>query len=216
MNLSNEVSIDATNKCSLKCPACARQIKHSDGKVPGGDISLDDFRKVAKHFDIINLCGSLSDASLHDNFHSLLEICIEEDTHLSISNAATARSYAWYLKAFNLSKKGNIEWVFAIDGLPEDSHKYRINQDGKKLYKMMQLCSSMGIKTQWNYIIFKYNENDIETAKQMARSIGVKFNLIKSCRWEEEIGMDNYKPSDPKNHLERDFFDYKYKKPRVL
>ena len=216
MNLRSTINIDTTNKCSLKCPACTRQARHSDGNFPGGDISLDDFRKLAKHFDTIHLNGQLSDPTLHEDFHSLLKICIEENTNLMINNASTARSYAWYLKAFNLSKKGNIKWIFAIDGLPEDSHKYRINQDGKKLYKMMRLCSAMGIETQWNYIIFNYNEDDIENAKKMARSIGVTFNLVRSARWEKELGMDKYKPSDPKNHLERDFFDYLHKKPRVL
>jgi hypothetical protein len=35
-----------------------------------------------------------------------------------------------------------------------------------------------GIKIVWQYIIFDYNKNNIDEAKQMAEKHGIKFNLI--------------------------------------
>ena len=47
----------------------------------------------------------------------------------------------------------NAKWIFGLDGLPKDSHKYRVNQDGNKLYEMMKLGVSMGIFVSWQYIV---------------------------------------------------------------
>ena len=41
-------------------------------------------------------------------------------------------------------------------------------------------------KPLWQYIVFNYNENDIETCKQMAQNIGVDFYVVKSSRWNGE------------------------------
>ena len=38
----------------------------------------------------------------------------------------------------------------------------------------------------WQYLIFKYNEHNIEKAKQMAKEAGVTFMLLQSSRWNSE------------------------------
>ena len=49
-------------------------------------------------------------------------------------------------------------------------------------------------KPMWQYIVFNYNENDIETCKQMARDIGVDFYVMKSGRWKSK--NDPFMPSE--------------------
>jgi len=60
------------------------------------------------------------------------------------------------------------------------------------LYEVMKMGASMGANVKWNYIVFKYNEDDIDTAKKMAEENNIVFNLIQSSRWEKN---DEYKPS---------------------
>ena len=88
----------------------------------------------------------------------------------------------------------NVEWIFAIDGLPKDSNKYRINQDGEKLYDIMLRCASFGVNTQWQYIVFNYNEKDVETCKSIAHQHGIKFMQITSGRWGTEV-LKSLQPS---------------------
>jgi hypothetical protein len=38
----------------------------------------------------------------------------------------------------------------------------------------------------WQYLIFKYNEHNIEKAQEMARRDGVTFLLLQSSRWNSE------------------------------
>ena len=59
----------------------------------------------------------------------------------------------WYDEAFDE------EWKFGIDGLPKDSHKYRINQDGQYLFERMLDAKNKGLNVEWQYIIFDYNED---------------------------------------------------------
>ena len=82
------------------------------------------------------------------------------------------------------------KWVFGIDGLPEESHNYRVNQDGVKLFEiMLESKKHLKNKPNWQYIIFKYNENSIDNAKLLAKEHNLDFMIINSARW---IGKDDY------------------------
>jgi len=48
----------------------------------------------------------------------------------------------------------------------------------------------------WQYIVFSYNENHIEQAKQIANKAEVKFLLYFSSRWSSND--DIYKPKNQK------------------
>ena len=51
----------------------------------------------------------------------------------------------------------------------------------------------MGCNIVWQYIVFNYNQDHIEQARQMAKDDGIEFKLSFSARW---IGMGNYRPKD--------------------
>ena len=58
-----------------------------------------------------------------------------------------------------------------------------------------------GITTKWQYLIFRYNENNIEEAKKMALDNGIIFELNRSSRCYED---DPYKPLNPDYWLDRE------------
>lgn len=199
--LPKEIDLDVTNKCTLKCPGCYRQKYWNGGKVPGlGDISVESWEMMTDYFEAINLIGNLSDPTLHNDFYTLLKIAVKKNVRMVINVASTFRPESWFTKSFLLTKGHDVEWVFAIDGLPKESHKYRINQDGQKLFNIMKRCASMGNKVIWQYIVFNYNENDIDTCRKMAKDINVTFKKLVSSRWG---GIEHYKPTSKDNYLER-------------
>ena len=111
---------------------------------------------------------------------------------MKVNTAASHRSMSWYMKAFNANK--NAVWEFGIDGLPQDSHKYRINQNGEYLFDVMNAGVELGNDIRWQYIIFKYNENDIPEAIDLAQRHKIPIHVNKSSRWS---GPDDpYKPSE--------------------
>lgn len=188
------VNIDLTHRCPLECPRCMRQLVYRNhGKaVPGEDISAEDFKKVADFFVYIDFEGQYSDPIHHSKFIDFLEICYKNRIKTEIHTASSAKPEKWYRKAFETNPDAN--WMFSIDGLPNESSKYRINQDGSKLYKIMQESKSyLRSKPTWQYIVFNYNEQSIDQAINMAAESDINFYLLQSARW---LGQnDPYMPS---------------------
>lgn len=180
----NSINLDITHRCPLECRNCQRFTSFTSKglKVPGKDLSIDDFKKIISHFKHINFCGQVSDPVHHPKFIEFLELTLANGNTVSIHHASGAKPERWYKKAFEANPKAR--WTFGIDGLPEESDWYRINQDGEKLYRMMKLARTILVqKPVWQWIVFRYNENHIEEGMAMAAEIDVRFMTLISSRW---------------------------------
>lgn len=188
------INLDITHRCPLECPKCVRQIyRNHNIKIPGTDMSMKHFEMFLKYFDKFIFCGQQSDPIFHPKFLHILKRLKEEEKITNVHTAASHKSFEWFETAFKTYTGAG--WTFGIDGLPKDSHKYRINQDGEKLFKVMLMASKIlkPKNTTWQYIVFKYNENNIETCKKIAKENNIKFKLVYSSRFTNE---DEYKPKE--------------------
>jgi len=169
------INLDITSTCTLECPDCQREVYKQKGlKVPGHNMSIEEFKIVYNYFEEITFCGQISDPIFNPNFIDMLKMC--HNRKVNIHTAASHKPWDWYMKAFDACP--NARWEFGLDGLPEESSTYRKNQDGDKIFDLMVEGKKRGIKIVWQYIIFDYNKNNIDEAKQMAEKHGIKFNLI--------------------------------------
>jgi MoaA/NifB/PqqE/SkfB family radical SAM enzyme len=146
------INLDITYRCTLECPKCLRRVVPTNNL---DDLSLENFKKIIKHFDQIEFCGQISDPIFHPQFIEFLKLTTNK--RVFVHTAASHKSMDWYMDAFSANK--NAIWEFGIDGLPQDSHKYRINQNGEYLFKVMKAGVELGNDIRWQYIIFKYNES---------------------------------------------------------
>lgn len=191
----NGINLDITHRCSLECLRCQRTRYYtSQGKkVPGEDLSIDDFTKIIKHFKNINFCGQYSDPVHHPKFIEMLNLLQKNKNMVTVHNASSQKSKDWYIKAFKANP--NARWVFGIDGLPEESCMYRVNQDGNKLFNIMiEAKKYLNFTPVWQFIIFSYNEKNVKKAKKMAEDNDLVFMTLQSARW---ISEDD--PLIPKN-----------------
>ena len=142
-------------------------------------MSIQEFNKVINHFKHVNFCGQVSDPVHHPKFIEFLELLYKNNSSVSVHHATAAKPRKWYPKAFQANP--DARWWFGIDGLPNESHKYRINQDGEKLFDIM-VEATKHLKTYpiWQYIVFKYNQDHVEYCKEWAKDIGCKFKLVLS------------------------------------
>jgi len=197
------LNIDITHRCPLQCERCQRFTSFTSKglKVPGEDISLERFEMILNHFNHINFCGQVSDPVHHPKFIEILSMIYNHKDKKSsaVHHASAAKPMSWYPKAFKANP--NTRWWFGIDGLPKDSHKYRTNQDGEKLFEIIKIAATiLNQKPVWQYIVFSYNENDIKECHQMAKDIGADFTIINSSRW---ISKDDpLKPKNPEYSLQ--------------
>jgi len=181
---TRDLNIDISNKCKLACPVCDRQVDPSM-VARAKDISLEDYQKLLDSFSNISMCGQISDPIYHPKFIKLLEMSKTLD-RLTISTNGTGKTEKWWRTAFQQSiDNGNVTWRFALDGLPEESHIYRVGQDGLQVWEMMKLGAKMGANIRWQYIPFLYNQDHIKQARNMARKHGIMFYLKISSRHPE-------------------------------
>ena len=199
---SSGINIDITFRCPLECPRCQRQkFKDNGEKVWGYDISLDEIKKLANHFKRFSFCGQLSDPIHHPEFIEILKILKEKNIHVNVHTASSFKPMSWYVKAFQAHPAAR--WIFGIDGLPEESCMYRKNQDGEKLFEvMLEARKYLNRPPCWQYIIFSYNERNIEKARELAVKHQIQFMLVQSSRW---LNKDD--PLMPKSSLYK--LDYK-------
>ena len=195
--LEKPVNLDITNRCPLQCPTCPRQSGwYNRHRHLFNDMSVEDLQKfIDSGFTYLEFCGQQSDPMAHPNILEFISLCYS--IKLDIHTATSHRKKDFYEEAFDRSGM-NTKWIFGLDGLPEESHKHRINQDGVHLYEMMKLGANMGINVKWQYIVLNYNQDHIEQAKKMSSDAGIEFGLSFSDRWaiHTDIPLTHLKPRE--------------------
>jgi MoaA/NifB/PqqE/SkfB family radical SAM enzyme len=196
------LNIDITHRCALECLRCQRTTTFTSKgkKVPGEDMPLKEFEKVIKHFKKINFCGQYSDPVHHPNFIEMLKMCYKNNIQTLVHNASSTKSKEWYIEAFKTNV--NARWVFGIDGLPETSCSYRVNQDGVKLFNIMIDSKKYLLQLPlWQMIVFSFNENDIDKCKKIADDNNIPITILQSSRWNND--NDPLMPKNIKYKMKR-------------
>lgn len=171
--------------------------KDNGERVPGHDMSVEEYSKIIDFFDMVRFCGNLSDPVFNPNFITFLKMNYERGIKTKIHHAATGKPLSWYVKAYEANP--DAVWIFGIDGLPKDSHKYRIRQKGEELFEALKLANYRGIDCVWTSIIFRYNEDTMEECKKLAEENNIRLVFVKSGRWMGD--NDPLKPLNRENYL---------------
>jgi len=195
------INVDISFRCPLECLRCQRYTSFSANglKVPGEDMPLDRFEKILDRFDHINFCGQVSDPVHHPKFLEILKMCNDREKTISVHHASAGKPESWYPKAYAAAPRAR--WFFGLDGLPNESHKYRKNQDGEKMFRIMiEATKHLLTPPIWQYIVFSYNEDNVEEAVKLIEGIdNIMFRVIHSSRW---LGDNDWlKPKSPDSSL---------------
>ena len=183
---------DTSSLCVLQCANCSRtsnpydnpeqETKRIDRIRAGRPMPVEDFYKIIDFFDNIIFCGQISDPVRHPKFKQLLDImALNPYKNFIIATAAHQKNIEWYEDAFK-RHGNNVTWTFGLDGLPDTSFLYRIKQNSQLIYDAMLLAAKLGKNVRWQFIVFDYNEHQIEEAKKIAKEHGITFMLTISNR----------------------------------
>jgi hypothetical protein len=109
---------------------------------------------------------------------------------IGIHTNGSARTKDWWRKlAEALPKEHCVH--FALDGLADTHHLYRIGTDFNKIIENAKTFISNGGKAEWVYLSFKHNEHQINEAKELAKTLGFeKFNHKATSRFLEKPWLD--------------------------
>lgn len=179
------VNLEASTRCNLLCPGCARTQEMALGNgLAGGivDMDIEIFKLLVRPEN--NLACLTYNAALSDPIYS--GTLLEQLRHLktlnnrpmiSMSTNGSGRSEKWWKEfASLLSPNDVIE--FAIDGLEDTNHIYRVNSKWDTIIMAITtLRNNFSGMINWRYIIFEHNYSQVAEANRLAVQLG--FNQFK-------------------------------------
>lgn len=180
--------LEITNNCQASCPMCNRNIGGGleNPLIKISNWSLDDFKKIVSP-EVLNqivryyLCGNFGDPILNNG---LLEMCqyskeTAPNVGIDIHTNGGARSVDWWKElAKSLPVDHNV--IFALDGLADTHHLYRVGTTFENVIENAKAFISAGGNAEWVFIVFKHNEHQVDEAKNLAKDLGFKKFTVKN------------------------------------
>lgn len=172
--------IELSSNCNSACPTCPRNI---DGGITHpyldpGSLSLKDFKTICqkdflKQIQSINFCGNYGDPFMCKDVLEILDYIYEcNDTEVVFHTNGGIRNETFWKKLGKISSMKNLRVIFSIDGLEDTNHFYRIGVDWNRLMKNCKTYITNGGDAWWDMLVFKHNEHQIKSAKQLAKKLG--------------------------------------------
>jgi MoaA/NifB/PqqE/SkfB family radical SAM enzyme len=179
-----EISIENSSICNAECPQCTRQALGNDHSWFSQDyLRIEILEKIPdniwKNIKRISLCGVMGDPCAAPNLIQLVEWIRYKSPSAFISietNGGLKSIQFWKKLASILGDNGSVQ--FAIDGLEDTNHIYRVKVEWKKLMENVNAFISVGGTAVWQFIVFRHNEHQVDQAERLAKDLGFKqFNI---------------------------------------
>ena len=185
----NIIEIELSSLCNAKCSGCMRTILDNRGKYYyKGNLLLDDIIDWFEPLDISNtkikMCGVLGDPMINPELYEIIFYFLYEKNvrDLEMSTNGGTRPAQFWKDLGLLSKQSNkrfyIHW--AVDGVTRNDYRENVILD--RVWDNIRAYHSTGGHSIWQYIIFDYNEDEVEMARQKAKDNGMKFATRVSWR----------------------------------
>ena len=199
----NQLHIELTNACNAACPMCTRFHINSPLVRPDleiDQITIDKFKQyfppeVIQKCEVILFCGVHGDPGMA---RDLYEICcyideVSPETTIRMNTNGGMRKPEFWAKLgelFHRKLKDHWSWscTFSIDGLEDTNHLYRRNVEWNKLMANVKAFLDAGGRAEWDYLIFKHNEHQIDEAMTLSKQLGFYSFVPK-----KSLGVDNGK-----------------------
>lgn len=177
-----DLHLEISSRCQASCPMCARNFH---GGLPNPllaekDWSLELTKKILDNeilsqISSITMCGNYGDPILNKDLIPIVEYIVSqnEKINIGIHTNGGARSKSWW-KELAEALPENHTVHFALDGLEDTHHLYRVGTDFNKIIENAKEFIAAGGNARWVFITFKHNEHQIDDARNLARELGFK------------------------------------------
>jgi MoaA/NifB/PqqE/SkfB family radical SAM enzyme len=141
-----QIHLEISNNCQAACPMCNRNIRGGldNPLIKLNDWTLLQFQTILTH-EVLNqiegffFCGNFGDPIMNNDLIAMCKYSTEINPGLNIRihTNGSARSLTWWRElAESLPKTHSL--VFAIDGLEDTHHIYRIGTNYNQILKMLK------------------------------------------------------------------------------
>jgi len=205
-NRVKKLHIELTDLCNARCPQCIRtnpETGEEQSWIIKAQLLLEDFKKIVRPEDIffleyVNFCGNYGEPLVAKDLIPIIKYLYEHNPNLCIEVATngSTRSEEWWWELLEVVFEKNFNIVFGMDGINQEQHVlYRQNTSFDKIMANAEFFISNGGTADWQYLIFKHNENSVEEARSTAKEKGFrKFIPVATERfWKGDTFTYNYK-----------------------
>lgn len=181
----DEYQIEITSYCNAACPQCPRNDRGAgiNPHMPLMHLSrsaIDDAfdQSLCCRLRQVFFCGSYGDPIMHPEFLDILRDFRAKNPSLWLyvhTNGGVHGADYWQEIAAIMAGYGQID--FGIDGLQDTLDIYRRNVNFDRVINNAKAFIDAGGRAQWNFIVFKHNQHQIDLARQMSMDLGF-FNFL--------------------------------------
>jgi len=216
-----EIEMDLTGTCNLKCPLCTRNYKHGnhlDGKnirhIDEIIAQLDKFPNLKRFF----VAGAISEPTMYKYFVEFIEYLNSRNIHYEIFTNANTHTNKWWEELGHIVREDCMV-AFTVCGSTQELHeKYRVGSDLQEILDHADAYRKAGKKNDWiQHIRFDYNKEDLKS--EAMQSIIAQFSEKMLIETEGRRRQNNYnnefevdiKPLDSREHAINTLFDQRPK-----
>lgn len=184
--------LELTTKCNAMCPMCNRNFKGKIRKnLPLVELSIDDIKQLlppnfVKQLKLISLCGVYGEPICNKDVKKIIEYFYNCNENIDIDLYTNGSLYdtSWWIELANIMKGYNGTVIFGIDGIGDVHELHRCNTNYNKILENARAFISAGGKAQWDFIVFKHNEYQVDEAKELSEKLGFEsFQIKKTSRF---------------------------------
>ena len=187
----NTINAELTNYCNASCPMCPRfdfDLNLIKSITNNSHTTLETIKnsigpKVLSQLKRFYSCGVLGDGSMNPECLEIYEYVKRcGNSHLSLNTNGGTRATDFWKELAKL----DVEVTFSIDGLEDTNHLYRRNVKWDRLMNNVEAFMSAGGEANWDFLIFKHNEHQIEQAEALSKKLGfIDFRKKYTTRWDD-------------------------------
>jgi MoaA/NifB/PqqE/SkfB family radical SAM enzyme len=184
-----EVHLELTSRCNASCPQCPRNLSGGDVNpaLPMSELSLGDIQKILplpflRQLRKVYACGNYGDAMVAKDtlpiFQHLREASPTLELAMFTNGSGRTRDF-WKSLATMTSYVR-----FSIDGLENTNHIYRRGTSWSRIMESVEAFVSAGGRAEWDFIVFRHNEHQVDEARALAKRLGFqRFFAKKTSRF---------------------------------
>jgi MoaA/NifB/PqqE/SkfB family radical SAM enzyme len=178
------VHFEPTQLCQASCPMCDRN--KNGGEVnqhlKDESMTLEGFKKsfspeFLSQLKTFYFCGNHGDPIFAPDMLEQAEYVREcsPDIHMFVTTNGGARKPEWWERLAPV-----VDFVnFSVDGLQDTNHFYRQGVKWENVEENMSAFCDAGGYAKWTFLVFNYNEHQIEQARMYSKILGVKEFIVK-------------------------------------
>jgi MoaA/NifB/PqqE/SkfB family radical SAM enzyme len=172
-----EVHLELTSRCNASCPQCPRNLSGGDVNpaLPMSELSLADIQQIlplsfVRQLRKVYACGNYGDAMVAKDTLPVFEYLRAASPTLTLAmfTNGSGRTRDFWTGLAKVTSYVR----FSIDGLEDTNHLYRRGTSWHRIMESVEAFVSAGGRAEWDFIVFRHNEHQVDEARILAQRLG--------------------------------------------